>query len=258
MKIYVMLLLMFTPLIALGQHVVINEVMAANQTTILDEDGDAPDWIELYNPGSAPVDLTRCGLSDDPADSLKWRFGNTTIPAGGHLVVFASDKNRQTPQLHTNFKISASGETLVLTDSNGVVIDRVAVPVSATDISYARTTDGGPLWGFQTPTPGSANTGGAIGGWADSIAFSHRGGFYPSALSISLAAGDSRIFYTLDGSAPDSTATAYTAPIAIDVHHGPESNEYQGWLPAHASRHPHVLHQRIHNAACHFTLRVSV
>jgi hypothetical protein len=189
--------------------------MASNQATLLDEDGDAPDWIELYNPGTAPVDLTRYGLSDDPLDSLKWRFGNTVMPAGGYLIVFASDKDRHDAHLHTNFKISASGETLVLTDSSGVILDRVAVPASATDISYARTTDAGPLWGFQKPTPGSKNTGTTIAGWADSISLSHRGGFYPSPLTVSLSAGESKIFYTLDGSIPDSTKIAYSAPITV-------------------------------------------
>jgi hypothetical protein len=215
MKSCVFLFLMTLPSVVLGQHIVINEVMAANQITILDEDGDAPDWIELYNPGSGPASLAGCGLSDDPLDSLKWRFGNTVMPAGGYLIVFASDKDRRTAQLHTNFKISASGETLVLTDSNGVVLDRVAVPASATDISYARIPDAGSLWGFQKPTPGSKNTGTSIAGWADSISLSHRGGFYSSQLAVSLSAGDSKIFYTLDGSTPDSTKTAYSAPITI-------------------------------------------
>lgn len=215
MKLYVFFLLMTFPSIVLGQHIVINEVMAANQLSLLDEDGDTPDWIELYNPGSTPANLAGCGVSDDPLDSLKWRFGTTVMPAGGYLILFASDKNRHTGQLHTNFKISASGETLVLTDSSGVIIDRVGVPATATDISFARLSDAGPLWGFQKPTPGFQNTGTTIAGWADSISVSHRGGFYSSPLAVSLSAGDSKIFYTLDGSTPDSTTTAYSAPIAI-------------------------------------------
>ena len=73
--------------------------------------------------------------------------------------VFASDKDRHTGELHTNFKISASGETLVLTDSNGTIIDRVTVPASAVDISYARIGDGGAVWGLQIPSPGTMNSG---------------------------------------------------------------------------------------------------
>ncbi len=214
-KTAVLFLLIMLPPAVLGQHIIINEVMSSNQTSFFDENGDASDWIELYNPGSDPATLTGYGLSDDPLDSLKWRFGDTVMPAGGYLIVFASDKNRHGAQLHTNFKISASGETLVLTGSNGVILDRIAVPACATDISYARITDAGAAWGFQIPTPGLKNTGSTIAGWADSIAPSHRGGFYSSPITVSLSAGDSKIFYTLDGSRPDSTKTAYTGPITI-------------------------------------------
>jgi hypothetical protein len=204
-----------SPVVGFGQSVVINEVMASNQTTIRDEDGDAPDWIELFNPKGVAINVSGYGLSDAPADSMKWRFVNTVIPAGGYLVVFASDKDRHGAYLHTNFKISASGETIVLTESSGKIIDRIAVPASATDISYARLADGGAAWGFQKPTPGAKNAGTTIYGWADSVIVDHRGGFYSTQLSVALNAGSSKIFYTLDGRAPDSLATAYAGPITI-------------------------------------------
>ncbi len=215
MKSIIIFFLLFSPSLVFSQHVIINEVMASNAVTLFDENGDASDWIELYNPGSESVNLSGFGLSDDPAESMKWRFNNTTIQAGGYLVIFASDKNRYVSHLHTNFKISASGETLVLTDSSGVIIDQVAVPLSAIDISYARMTDGAVQWEMQKPTPGASNTGTKIEGWADSISLSHRGGFYPAQLAVTLSAGASTIFYTLDGSLPDSTKTKYSAPITI-------------------------------------------
>src|SRR5688572_10976809 len=72
----------------------VNEVMSSNGATLQDENGDSPDWVELYNAGSAAVDLGGFGLSDNANRPFKWIFGNTTIPAGGYLVVFASDKDR--------------------------------------------------------------------------------------------------------------------------------------------------------------------
>jgi hypothetical protein len=201
---------------AFAQHVVINEVMSSNTLTLRDENGDASDWIELYNPGPATVNLTGCGLSDDTTLTLKWRFGTASIAAGGHLIVFASDKDRRSGPYHANFKISASGEPIVLSDSTGTPIDRIFVPASATDISYGRIGDGNATWGFQRPSPGTANTTTAIGGWADSVAFSPRGGFFTSPQSVTLTAGTSVIYYTLDGRAPDTNATRYTTAIPID------------------------------------------
>src|SRR5438034_1163370 len=70
-------------------------MMTANSRTLLDENGDSPDWIELYNPGASPVSLAGYGLSDDPALPFKWTFRDATIDPGGFLIVFASGKDRQ-------------------------------------------------------------------------------------------------------------------------------------------------------------------
>jgi len=44
-------LVSFVPSIAIAD-VVISEFMAANDTTLFDEDGDDEDWIELHNTGA--------------------------------------------------------------------------------------------------------------------------------------------------------------------------------------------------------------
>jgi len=51
-----------------GLSLVINEMMAANGTTLLDEDGDSSDWVEIYNPtdgawSGAPV--SKLGVSSE-------------------------------------------------------------------------------------------------------------------------------------------------------------------------------------------------
>ena len=69
--------------------------MSANHHAVLDENGDSSDWIELYNPGTMPVNLAGYGLSDDPALPFKWTFRDATIEPGAFLLVFASGKDRQ-------------------------------------------------------------------------------------------------------------------------------------------------------------------
>ncbi len=211
-----LLMLCLLPGLVLSQGVVINEIMASNQKTIDDEDGNASDYIELYNGGSTPVELQGYGLSDDPA-VRKWRFSSAaTLMPGQYLLVFASDKNKKATYWHTNFKISASGESIVLTDASGAVVDRVDVPASAADIAWGRKSDGAGPWLFQTPSPGAANTGTIIKPFSDPVAVSSPAGFYPAAITVTLTAGGSTIFYTLDGGDPDSTSARYTAPITID------------------------------------------
>ncbi|MFT4623140.1 MAG: hypothetical protein ACI8PZ_001796 [Myxococcota bacterium] len=74
--------------------VVINEVSTSNQKMVIDEDGDSPDWIELYNDSLVPVDLAGWGLSDDDEEPGKWPFPDLTLEPGAHLLVLASGKDR--------------------------------------------------------------------------------------------------------------------------------------------------------------------
>lgn len=73
----------------------INEVMASNEDTIADEDGEYVDWIELYNYGELPIDLSEWGLSDSYNNPFKWSFPRgTVIEPGEYLIVWASGKDR--------------------------------------------------------------------------------------------------------------------------------------------------------------------
>jgi len=79
-----------------GQQLFINEILSSNDKNITDNDGDNPDWLEIYNPQESAVNLEGFGLSDDDDEPMKWKFPNIYIPARGYLLVFASDKNRKT------------------------------------------------------------------------------------------------------------------------------------------------------------------
>ena len=120
--------------------VIISEFMAANHGTLLDEDGDSSDWIELYNAGTEAVDLAGWHLTDDPADLTKWTFPSTTMGANTFLIVFASGKDRAVSgaPLHTSFSLSSAGEYLALVNSNGVVVSDFApaYPDQFDDVSY--------------------------------------------------------------------------------------------------------------------------
>ena len=120
---------------------IIAEFMANNNTTLQDQDGDFPDWIEIHNSGATGINLVGFYLTDDPANLTKWRFPSTFLPAGGYLVVFASDKNRAAAgqELHTNFKMDAAGEYLALVRPDGHTIATEfwpQFPGQYADISY--------------------------------------------------------------------------------------------------------------------------
>lgn len=370
-----------------SQPIVINEVMASNDSTVADDEGQWPDWIELYNGGNETVNLSGWGISDDPERPYRWVFPSVEIGPSSYLLVWASGKDKQfgtttreqvlvpagsewkyldngsdqgtawqqhsfddsawvsgpaplgypatrdgieyvkttvgygpnpnskyittyfrthftatdlgpvaslqlslwlddgavvylngtelvrermpdgeinylTPttsfvaqwptwthyevpadalltgenvltvevhqtsgtssdlafdlrlmanvfetHLHTNFSISADGETLTLTRPDGTIADEVPPTAMPRDISYGRASDGGDVWGFfMEPTPAASNN--ESQWYTDVLAeptFSRQGGFYTEPFDLTLAYDDPEvtIYYTLDGSDPD-------------------------------------------------------
>ena len=127
--------------------------------------------------------------------------------------------NLAEPELHANFSLSASGETVVLTDAGGMIADSVDVPALPTGVSYGRSPDGvGAFAWFAAPTPGMTNTTMAYGVPVSSPAFSRERGIYDAPFNLTLSHADpaASIYYTLDGSEPSlANGALYTADIAI-------------------------------------------
>ena len=80
--------------ISSSQNVQLNELVSSNQNTYFDEDGDTPDWIELYNSTSGSISLNNWGLSDDVNDPFKWRIPNVILESNDFLMIMASNKDR--------------------------------------------------------------------------------------------------------------------------------------------------------------------
>jgi CotH kinase protein/Lamin Tail Domain len=123
-----------------GAAPVISEFLADNDGGLRDEDGEDQDWIEIHNPDAAAVDLAGWRLTDDPARLSKWVFPPYNLPAGGRLIVWASEKDRDAGQLHTNFKLDQDGEYLALISPSGTVSTEFApvFPFQTANVSYGR------------------------------------------------------------------------------------------------------------------------
>lgn len=145
----------------------LNEFLSSNGNGLLDEDGDRSDWIEIYNPDQTLLDLQGYHLTDSD-DLTQWTFPEgVTIPPGGYLVVFASDKNRAVAgrQLHTNFKLDPDGDYLALVDPDGRTIIQdfgLRYPSQREDRSYGLSGQREAF--FDLPTPGQANATATIAG----------------------------------------------------------------------------------------------
>ena len=136
---------------------VINEIMASNTKTIQDQDGEYDDWIELYNNSDATINLENYKLSDKLDALDKWTFPSATIAPNSYLIIWA-DEDQEQAGLHCNFKLSASGESVALSDANGTVLDQVTFPILGEEKTYGRYPNGTGSFAELDPTYNAENT----------------------------------------------------------------------------------------------------
>ncbi len=205
-----------------AQDVVINEFSAANYDQFYDGFGNDEDWIELYNNTNSNIDLSGYYLSDKPANPTKWQFpAGTTIGANDYLLIWTSKRDLIIgDEIHTNFKITQckGSEGVVLADPSGNIIDvhELDIPNQVTH-SRGRTTDGAATWSvFRLPTPGAMNIS-PMPEYAQKPSINPAPGFYTSDVVVTIDDIDpmTMVYYTLDGSEPNTGSTLYTEPIII-------------------------------------------
>ena len=143
-----------------GRPVVINELLAHSHDV-------EPDWVELYNISSVPVDLGGWTLSDDEND-----LGKYTIPAGtviepNDYLVFYEDAhfgNVADPNVASPFRLSENGEVLYLYSGRDrrfpdcLIVERFGASDTGTSFGrYRKSTGTYNFVGMSAATPGAAN-----------------------------------------------------------------------------------------------------
>lgn len=209
--------LLSTFVFADSQKILITEFMAVNSNSIIDEDSEHSDWIEIYNNSSSNINLTGWFLTDDANSLKKWQFPAVTLNKGAYMVVFASGKNRAftTGNLHTNFKLSGSGEFLAVCEPDSTISHSYTpiFPAQQQDASYGLFQ--GQYVYFATSTPAQENVASNL---PFAPVFSHKRGFYnaPFQVALTIPGGDGQIYYSTNGTRPSKTkGTLYTNPINI-------------------------------------------
>ena len=144
-----------------AQPVVINELLAINETTNMDEAGEYDDWIELWNYSDVHVDLSGHYLTDINDNLEKWQFPDSGVVIDpGEFFIIWCDEDQEQGSLHTNFKLSSGGEYLALVLPDGqTILDSITFPVQDQDVSYGRSANDQDQWIYMTPSPGASNSG---------------------------------------------------------------------------------------------------
>ncbi|MBO4889933.1 MAG: lamin tail domain-containing protein, partial [Lachnospiraceae bacterium] len=121
-------------------NVVLNEICTANVRCVEDENGEFPDWMEIYNPTDRVIDLSGYIINDsiDLVTNEKFIIPDGTILEPGAYYLF-----------DPKFLVSSQGETVNLLDRKRRYVDRVEVPALKYDTTYARVSDGSYEWAVK-------------------------------------------------------------------------------------------------------------
>lgn len=215
----------------------LNEIASNNETSLADEDGDFSDWIELYNPHLESVSLAGWHLSDRADELDQWPFPPLTLDAGAYLLVYASGKDRRSPDapLHTNFRLAADGEPVLLSNETGQLVDQIHLERLEDDETLGRLdADGTTEWyRFTSSSPGEINPTTEHPPFVPKPRFTTPPGTYTDSVAVTIAVPSHNvtITYTTDGSIPSATSTRFESPHVI------ETSQVLRLIATHANGH---------------------
>lgn len=197
---------------------IISEFMAENKTVLEDEDCRTSDWLELFNSTAGPINLNGWYLTDDPADPTKWQIPDLPLAANERAVIFASNKDQTTGELHTDFRLNKDGGYLALIRPDGVTIaSSYNYPPQQEDISYGTLGQAQTEGEFINPTPGDLNVGPQGNLILEKVIFSLENQVISETASLELSSPieGATIKYTTNATAANPTWLTYSTPIVI-------------------------------------------
>lgn len=234
-------------------QLVINELMQSNVDCVMDDLNEFPDsWVELYNAGTAPVNLSQYRLGDSEQASNAWQLPSMTVAAGQRVLVYC---DKEATGLHTDFRLESGKGCAVYLFQGTTVVDQVTglKKQPAPNIAYGRQTDGVDKWGYQaTPTPGQSNCGQTCKDVLGDVVFSTEGKVVidntPLKLALTMPEGTPEgtvIRFTTDGSEPTQLSTRYTAPIDIAKTRTIRAKAFcDNWLSPPSVTHSYIFFPR--------------
>lgn len=193
------------------------EVMTSNDRYLPQMLGQCYDWVELRNISDEPLDLSGYSISDDPDVPNMHCLRERTLQPGETVTIILSGEENMARNgyEHAMFSLNAQEDQLLLYDAEGKLLDYVYLKDIPLDYSYGRSEDEGGFC-YMEPSPQNPNT----AGWrliSSAVEASYAPGVYSQeeAFALTLSA-EGTIYYTTDGSVPDTTSEQYETPLQLE------------------------------------------
>ena len=192
--------------------ILINEVLSHSHM-------ENPDWIELLNTGSEPVNIGGWYLSDDGSDLMKYEIAaGTVVPATGYTVFY------EDADFGVAFALSENGEAVYLSSaSNGTLTgyrEQEDFGASETNVAFGRYEKSGGTVNFvamQENTPGADNADPKVGPIVISEVMYHpmSGDENEEYIELYNITGSEVILQEYDGDKDETVAWQFTDGIAF-------------------------------------------
>ncbi|MEN8157804.1 MAG: CotH kinase family protein [Bacteroidota bacterium] len=190
------------------------EIAPSNLSLMQNDSGEYTDWFKVVNRTDSTINMNGMYLSDRCDNPLKYRLHEALyLPAGDTVLFWANNTVFPSGNL-LPFKLSGEGESLVLSDSKGVVMDKVTFPRIPVNYLYIRDEVSG-RWLFSTyPADENALTYDSL---SNNPVFSNPGGVsaFPVTVSLSTEDPEDSIYYTTNGGDP-AGGNLYASELAIN------------------------------------------
>ena len=147
-----------TPSFATMEELRAGEQVALQISEILPKEASGTDpyaWVELYNKGTTPIQLSDYYISENLSNLKKAALPDIELGPGGYTVIRFAGKAADSA---VPFKIGSDETTIAISDRLGIVVARIDWDADILPgVSAGPDGDGGTVY-YPVPTPGSPNS----------------------------------------------------------------------------------------------------
>lgn len=135
--------------------IVLNEILPRNKGNFEINDKYSG-YVEIMNTGKSSIDLANYGLSNSVQVPYRYQFPSIILGPNEVVVIYMDSMLEETKEYYSNFKLEAKTGTVILSNNEGKIVDKVSYDNLANGMSYVK--QDGNWYSTNQISPGYVNT----------------------------------------------------------------------------------------------------